>query len=138
MENSLPFPLPATVAQCRVLLLDCLKSGEYALTSSDKEGSRTLCYYRKTFLRAAVGDEGTSLLRLPTDEHLLVHIGQQLGAMLEIIDGQPRWRYDLTEAEQLEQWQLQLGRLRPFGQAQQRFVASVLAEFAALSLTPLG
>ena len=128
-----PPPLPATVAQCRQQLLDRLRSGADALFSADKEGSRTLCYFRGTFLRAAVGDEGTSLLRLPTDEHLLSYVWQQAGPLLEMVDGRPQWRYELTPAEQLAQWQQQLARLRPFGPEQQQFVARVLAEFAALA-----
>lgn len=126
-------PPPATVAQCRQQLLGSLKSGEYALSSADKKGYRTLCYFRGTFLRAAVGDEGTTLLRLPTDEHLLTHLWQQCGPMLEIVDGRPHWRYELSAAEELAQWQQQLARLQPFGAAQRQFVAGVLAEFAALA-----
>ena len=126
-------PLPATVAQCRQLLLERLRSGAYALFSADKEGSRTLCCFRGTFLRAAVGEEGTSLLRLPSDEHLLNYVWQLAGPILELVDGRPQWRYELTPAEQLAQWQQQLARLQPFGPAQQQFVAQVLAEFAALA-----
>ncbi len=73
-ENPAPASPPATVAQCRQQLLDSLKSGAYALSSADKEGYRTLCSFRGALLRAAVGDEGTALLRLPTDGHLLAHI----------------------------------------------------------------
>ena len=133
MPTSFSTPLPATVAQCRQYVLDCLKSGEYAFFSADKEGSRTLCYYRGTFLRAAVGDEGTSLLRLPSDEQLLNYVWQQSGPLLDMVDGRPQWRYELTAAEQLTQWQQQVARLQPFGAGQQRFVAGVLAEFAALA-----
>jgi hypothetical protein len=126
-------PLPTTVAECRQRLLDALKSGAYALFSADKEGARTLCYFRGTFLRAAVGDEGTSLLRLPSDEHLLRHVWQRAGPLLDLIDGRPQWRYELTPAEQLAQWQQQLARLQPFGPGQQQLVAQVLAELAALA-----
>ncbi|MDO7873821.1 hypothetical protein Q5H93_03685 [Hymenobacter sp. ASUV-10] len=132
----MPPPPPATVAQCRQQLLDRLKSGAYALFSADKEGSRTLCYFRGTFLRAAVGDEGTSLLRLPTDEHLLGHVWQLAGPLLELVEGRPQWRYDLTPAEELAQWQQQLARLQPFSPGQQQFVARVLAEFASLAGSP--
>ena len=128
-----PPPPPATVAQCQQQLLDGLKSGAYALSSADKEGYRTLCYFRDTFLRAAVGDEGTSLLRLPTDAHLLAYVRQQGGPILELVDGRAQWRYELSPAEELTQWQQQLARLRPFDAGQQRFVAGVLAEFAALA-----
>lgn len=133
MNTPFPASLPATVAQCRQQLLDSLKSGEYAFFSADKEGYRTLCYFRGTFLRAAVGDEGTSLLRLPSDEQLLTYIWQQSGPLLELVDGQPQWRYELSAAEQLTQWQQQLARLQPFSPLQQQFVAGVLAEFAALA-----
>lgn len=133
MHTSAPIPLPATVAQCRQQLLDCLKSGDYALYSADKEGSRTLCCYRGAFLRAAVGEEGTSLLRLHSDEQLLDYIRQLNGPLLDMVDGQPRWRYELTAAEQLAQWQQQLARLQPFTQSLRQFVARVLAEFAALA-----
>jgi hypothetical protein len=121
------------VAQCRQQLLARLKSGAYALYSADKEGMRTLCYWRGSFLRAAVGDEGSSLQHLPTDEHLLQHVWQLAGPLLDMVDGRPQWRYDLTPAEQLAQWQAQLARLQPFSPGQQQFVARMLAEFAALA-----
>ena len=133
MTNPLPAPLPATVAQCRQQVLAALKSGEYAFYSADKEGSRTLCYYRGTFLRAAVGEEGSSLLRLPTDEQLLDYVRQLSGPLLDMVDGRPQWRYELTAAEQLAQWQQQLARLQPFSPALRQFVARLLADFAALA-----
>lgn len=133
MKNPASPPPPATVAQCRQQLLDRLRSGADALFSADKEGMRALCYFRGTFLRAAVGDEGTSLLRLPTDEHLLSYVWQLAGPLLEMVDGRPQWRYELTPAEELAQWQQQLARLQPFSPGQQQFVAGVLAEFAALA-----
>ncbi|WP_092768030.1 hypothetical protein [Hymenobacter actinosclerus] len=64
--------------------------------------------------------------------HLLAHLAQPLRAKPEITNGQARWRYDLTEAELLEQWHLQPGRLGPFGEAQRRLMAGILAGFAAL------
>lgn len=76
-----------------------------------------------------MGEEGTSLLRLPTDEHLLSYVWQQAGPLLDIVDGHPQWRYELTSAEELAQWQQQLARLQPFNASQQQFVAG----FAALA-----
>ncbi len=121
------------MAQCRQQLLDRLKSGDYALYSADKEGSRTLCCYRGAFLRAAEGEGGTSLLRLHSDEQLLDYIRQLNGPLLDVVDGQPKWRYELTAAEHLAQWQQQLARLQPFSRSQRQFVARLLAEFAALA-----
>jgi hypothetical protein len=128
-----PAPLCSTSEECQHQLLVKLKSGQFALSSSDKEGYRTLCYYRATFLFVAVGDDGTSVLRLPTDEVLLGYVWRQSAYKLVLIDGQYKWNYDLTEEEKLETWQEILARLSPFTDNKQRFVAGTLAEFAKLA-----
>lgn len=64
----------ATIAECQQQLLQQLRSGNYALSSSDKEGYRTLCYYRGAFLFVSVGDDGTGVLRLPQDDILLNYV----------------------------------------------------------------
>ncbi|WP_022824302.1 hypothetical protein [Hymenobacter norwichensis] len=126
-------PLCNTSEECQHQLLAKLKSGQFALYSSDKEGYRTLCYYHATFLFVAVGDDGTSVLRLPTDEVLLGYVWRQSAYKLVLVDGQYKWNYDLTEAEKLETWQGILERLSPFTESKQRFVAGTLAEFAKLA-----
>ncbi|AII51327.1 hypothetical protein [Hymenobacter sp. APR13] len=127
----LPAPAGATVAQCQQQLLQQLKGGG-ALSSSDKEGHRTLCYYRQAFLFVSVGDEGTQVLHLPTDEHLLTYVWRDSRGKLVLQHGHYHWNYDLTEAETLERWQALVTRVTPFSEGQQRFVASVLRDFGAL------
>ncbi|UOG75692.1 hypothetical protein MTX78_03640 [Hymenobacter tibetensis] len=130
-------PKPLTsIAECQQQLLEQLKSGEYAFSSADKEGYRTLCYYRQAFLFVSVGDEGTSVLRLPNEEGLLAYLWRQSGSKLVLVDGKYQWSYDLTEAEKLEKWQeIQVG-LSPFTESSQQFVSRVLAEFAGLVPPP--
>jgi hypothetical protein len=128
-----PSPLANTIAECQRELLTKLKSGQFALSSSDKEGYRTLCYYRGAFLFVAVGDDGTSVLRLPNEEVFLDYVWRQSAYKLVLVEGHYQWNYDLTEAEQLEAWQGILARLSPFTEARQRFVASTLTEFAKLA-----
>ncbi|HEX8428218.1 hypothetical protein [Hymenobacter sp.] len=132
-KPSQPVATGTTLAECQQQLLQQLKSGQYALSSADKEGYRTLCYYRQAFLYASVGDEGTSLLRLSDDEGVLAHVGQRCNSKLVLEDGSYRWSYDLTEAEQVERWQEVLAKLTPFTESSQQFVARVLQEFAALA-----
>ncbi|SDX77112.1 hypothetical protein SAMN04488069_103107 [Hymenobacter psychrophilus] len=79
-------PPPATIEQCQQLLLARFKSGHYILASADKQGYRTLCYYRQTFLFVAMGDEGTSLLRPSTDDHLLGHLWQKASGKIIMVD----------------------------------------------------
>jgi|GEM_PF-6099959 len=138
MNNAYSAGPPATVAGCRQQMLAQLKSGQYALSSSDKEGYRTLCYYRQTFLYVTTGDEGTGVLRLPSDETLLHHVQSRNNSKLVPENGGFRWSYDLTEAEWLERWQQNLARLSPFTEASRQFVARVLAEFVALAAPPPG
>ncbi|TGD83206.1 hypothetical protein [Hymenobacter wooponensis] len=122
----------ATIAQCQQLLLSQLQSGEYVLSSSDKEGHRTLCYYRRAFLYAEVGDDGTSLLRLANEQVMLDYVWRSNASKLVQVDGNYQWSYDLTEEEKLERWQAIVARLTPFTAASKRFVAQVVADFAAL------
>lgn len=128
-----PTPLANTIAECQQQLLAKLKSGQFALSSSDKEGYRTLCYYRATFLFVSVGEDGTSVLRLPTEEVVLGHLWRQSAYKLVLVEGQYQWNYDLTDAEKLEAWQGILARLSFFTDGNARFVASTLAEFAELA-----
>ncbi|MCR5887266.1 hypothetical protein LRS06_05625 [Hymenobacter sp. J193] len=126
---------PTTVVECRQLLLERLKSGDYCLSSSDKEGYRVLCYYHGAFLFVAVGDDGTSVLHLPADEILLNYVWARDGMRMDLewVDGQPRWRYALTPEEQLESWQKLLTRLSPVAESTRRFVASTLGGHAAIA-----
>ncbi|MBO0357629.1 hypothetical protein J0X19_06705 [Hymenobacter sp. BT186] len=128
-----PIPLANTIAECQQQLLAKLKSGQFALSSSDKEGHRTLCYYRATFLFVSVGEDGTSVLRLPTGEVVLEHLWRQSAYKLVLVEGQYQWNYNLTDAEKLEAWQGILARLSFFTDGNARFVASTLAEFAELA-----
>lgn len=128
-----PNPPGSTIAECQQQLLAQLKSGHSVLSSSDKEGHRVLCYYRGAFLHVAVGEEGTSVRRLPTDDVLLGYVWQQSACKLVLENGQYRWSYDLTDAEKLVNWQEILARLSPFTEGSQRFVARTLAEFAELA-----
>ncbi|QIX62266.1 hypothetical protein HER32_14190 [Hymenobacter sp. BT18] len=130
--------LPITVAECKSLLLERFRSGGYGLSSSDKEGYRVLCYYHGAFLFVAVGDDGTSVLHLPTDEIVLNYIWAREGVQMDLEweDGQPRWRYALTPEEQLESWQKVLTRLTPVTDSTRRFVASTLAGLAAIANRP--
>lgn len=134
---SVPTPLPtatgASIVECQQQVLARLKSGTHAFSSSDKEGYRTLCYYREVFLYVTVGDDGTSVLRLPNEEVFLNYLWRQSAYKLVLKDGQYQWNYDLTEAEKLAAWQAILARLSPFTEGSQRFVISTLAEFAKLS-----
>lgn len=132
-KPSQPVAAGATIAECQQQLLHQLKSGNHALSSSDKEGYRTLCYYRGAFLFVSVGDDGTSVLRLPQEDVLLNYLWRQNSSKIVLEAGQYTWSYDLTEAEKLEKWQEILARLSPFTEASQQFVARVLAEFASLS-----
>ena len=125
-----PTPLCNTVAECQQQLIAQLRSGQLALSSSDKEGYRTLCHYRGAFLFVSVGDDGTSVLRLPTEEVVLGYLWRQSAYKLVLVNGQYQWNYDLTELEKLEVWQGILARLSPFTEASQRFVVSTLTEFA--------
>ncbi|WP_175470867.1 hypothetical protein [Hymenobacter psychrophilus] len=45
-----------------------------------------MCYYRQTFLFVAMGDEGTSLLRPSTDDHLLGHLWQKASGKIIMVD----------------------------------------------------
>lgn len=128
-----PVTAGITIAECQQQLLHQLKSGTHALSSSDKEGYRTLCCYRGAFLFVSVGDDGTSVLRLPQEDVLLNYLWRQNGSKIVLEAGQYTWSYDLTEAEKLEKWQEILARLSPFTEASQQFVVRVLAEFASLS-----
>lgn len=132
-EPPRPVTTGATIAECQQQLLQQLKSGNYALSSSDKEGYRTLCYYREAFLYVSVGDDGTGVLRLPQDDILLNYVWRQSSSKLVLENGQYTWSYDLTETEKLEKWREILARLSPFSESSQRFVASVLADFARLA-----
>jgi hypothetical protein len=129
-----PVATSATIAECQQQLLHQLKSGSYALSSSDKEGYRTLCFYRGAFLFVSVGDDGTGVLRLPQEDVLLNYLWRQNNSKIVLEAGQYTWSYDLTEAEKLQKWQETLARLSPFTEASQQFVARVLAEFASLSV----
>ncbi|GAA3939198.1 hypothetical protein GCM10022406_24190 [Hymenobacter algoricola] len=126
----------ATVEECRQQLLQLLKSGEYALSCADKEGYRTLCCYRQAYLFVAVGDEGTSVLRLPHDEALLTHLEQQIGGKYVPENGSLRWTYELTAAEKLERWQALQARLTPFAESGRGFVARALRELAEILGVP--
>jgi len=134
---SVPVPLPtatgASIAECQQQVMARLKSGAYAFSSTDKEGHRALCYYRDAFLYVTVGDDGTSVLRLPNEEVFLDYLWRQSTYKLVLEDGQYRWNHDLTEAEKLEAWQAILARLSPFTEGSRRFVTSTLTEFAKLS-----
>jgi hypothetical protein len=137
-KASVPVPPPtatgASITECQQQVLARVKSGTHAFSSNDKEGYRTLCYHREAFLYVAVGDDGTSVLRLPNEEVFLDYLWRQSAYKLVLNDdGQYRWNYDLTEAEKLETWQTILARLSPFTEGSQRFVTSTLAEFAKLS-----
>ena len=74
----IPTPPPTTtgaaIVQYQQQGLTQLKSGAHAFSSADKEGYRTLCHYRGAFLFVEVGDDGTSVLRLPNDEALLGYL----------------------------------------------------------------
>ena len=124
---------PDTVAACQTLLLSRLKSGEYCIASADKEGYRTLCNYHGAFLFVQVGDDGRSILHLPTDSILLSYLGRQSCAVLEMQDGQARWRYELTDAELLENWQAILARLKPATAATRSLVAGILHEMKSIA-----
>lgn len=121
-----------TVAECQQLLLSKLKSGEFMLSSSDKEGYRVLCYYRRAFLFAEVGDDGTGLLRLSNDEILLNYVWRKNGYKMVMSETGYQWSYDLTEQEKLEKWRDVLAQLKPFSEGTRQFVTKTLADFAAL------
>jgi hypothetical protein len=122
----------ATIQQCQQLLLSRVKSGAYVLSSSDKEGHRMLCYYLRAFLYAEVGDDGTSLLRLANEQVMLDYVWRGNASKLVLVEGNYQWSYDLTEEEKLQKWQAVVARLSPFTEGGRRFVAQVVADFAAL------
>ena len=121
-------PAPPTVAACQAALLSRLKSGDYCIASADKEGYRTLYYYHGAFLFVQVGDDGNSILHLLNDTILLNYLGRQSCVVLEMQDGQARWRYELTDAELLQSWQGIVARLQPATDATRRSVAASLNE----------
>jgi hypothetical protein len=131
--NTPPAPAPgATIDECRQQILHQLQSGEYALSSADKEGYRTLCCYRQAYLFVAVGDEGTSVLRLPTKQALDTYLGQQIGGKYVAENGSLRYTYELTDAERLERWQALQARLTPFAEPGRGFVTRALRELAEI------
>lgn len=125
-------PEASTIAECQQLLLKKLKSGEFAMSSSDKEGYRVLCYYHGAFLYAEVGDEGTGLSRLHNDDILLDYVWRKNCYKFVEKEGNYQRSYDLTEAEKLERWQAVLTKLTSFSESGKQFVARILAEFSAL------
>jgi hypothetical protein len=134
-KPSLPVPTAPvdTILECQQQVVEQLKSGQYALSSSDKEGYRLLCCYRQAFLFVSIGDDGTSVLRLPNEEGLLVYLWRQHGSKMIVTEGSYHWSTDLTEAEKLEKWREVLARMSPFTKSNQQFVSRVLTEFGGLA-----
>lgn len=119
-------PTCSSSQECQQLIVQMLKSGQYAFRSADKEGMRTVCYHQNAFLRVYVDDEGTGVLRLRSEEALLGYLWRKSGADIVLENGSYHWHYPETEAEQLKKWQELQARLVPFTESARRQVECML------------